>query len=305
MAILLIGAGGFLGANLFKALGESGEVVGTVRPKNGFVGCRNLVEVDVTPETDWVELLKDIECIVFCIGLAHVVNNGKYIEEQFYNVNCLNALNLAQQAATCGVKRFLYISSIGVNGVSTKKPFMYTDLPNPQDPYSGSKSEAESGLKKIAKETGIELTIIRPPLIYGVNAPGNFGKLFSLVKKNLPLPLGAINNKRSFVSIDNLVDLVRTCIYHPYAANQTFLVSDDHDVSTSELLRLMIIAAGRKPRLIPVPIAILRFLASVLGKGTVIDKISSNLQVDISHTKDTLGWIPPVPFEDGIHRCFK
>ena len=142
-------------------------------------------------------------------------------------------------------------------------------------------------------------------MVYGSNAPGNFGKLARLASKNLPLPFGAIHNKRSFVLLDNLVDLIVICIDHPNAANQTFLVSDDYDVSTTELLSSMILAAGKKPRLIPVPVSVLRFVGRLTGKLYVIDRLCGNLQVNISHTKNVLGWKPPVSFQDGIQKCFK
>lgn len=238
-------------------------------------------------------------------AIAHGKNKSTNIGKEFEEVNTLGTLKLAEQSASSGVRRFIYISSIGVNGLSTEDPFKYSDTQNPQEPYAVSKSEAEIGLRKISNDMGMEVVIIRPPLVYGANAPGNFGKFSDLAKKNLPLPLGAINNKRSLVGVDNLVDLITTCIGHPKAANQTFLVSDDNDVSTSDLLKSMIVAAGKKPRLIPVPVSVLRFLAGFLGKSPVIDRMSSNLQVDICHTKDTLGWQPPVSFEEGIRRCFK
>ena len=151
----------------------------------------------------------------------------------------------------------------------------------------------------------MDIVIVRPPLVYGPNAPGNFGKLLSLVKKHLPLPLGAIDNKRSLVAIDNLVDFVVTCIEHPKAANETFLVSDDTDISTTELLRLMTEAAGHTPRLIPVPMSWLKLAGKITGKQSIIDRLCSSLQVDISHTKQVLGWTPPITVEEGIAKCFK
>ena len=166
------------------------------------------------------------------------------------------------------------------------------------------KWNAEQFLKLLGCNKSTELVFLRSSLVYGANAPGNFGKLVQLANRNLPLPLGAIHNKRSLVALDNLVDLIVTCIDHPKAANQTFLVSDDQDVSTTELLQMMTRAAGKTPRLIPVPVSWLRFIAKIAGKQAIIDRLCGNLQVDITHTKETLGWKPPVTVEEGIKRCF-
>jgi UDP-glucose 4-epimerase len=304
MKILLTGAAGFLGRHIYQKLCIDNDVVGTVRSAVD-AHANPYVEMLISPNSNWKPLLPEINCVVHSAALAHVLNANGCSLEQFRLINTLSTLSFAQQAASSGVKRFIFISSIGVNGLGSRKPIRSDDTPNPQEPYAVSKYEAEIGLKKIAKETGMEVVIIRPPLVYGANAPGNFGKFFALAKKNLPLPLGAIDNKRSLVGIDNLVDLITTCTHHPKAANQTFLVSDDYDVSTSGLLRSMILSAGKTAFLLPIPVSILRFSAGLLGKESVIDRMSSNLQVDISHTKSTLGWKPPVSFEEGIRRCFK
>jgi len=227
--------------------------------------------------------------------------------DEYRAVNVAGTLNLARQAAASGVKRFVFVSSIKVNGEATSesKAFRYDDTPTPEDPYSISKAEAESGLKQISAQTGMEVVIIRPPLVYGPGVKANFAAMMKLARINLPLPLGAIHNKRSLVALDNLVDLIVTCIEHPNAANQTFLVSDDQDVSTTELLQMMTRATGKTPRLIPVSVRWLKLVGKLTGKQAVVDRLCGNLQVDISHTKDTLGWAPPVTVEEGIARCFK
>jgi nucleoside-diphosphate-sugar epimerase len=304
MKILLTGAAGFLGCHLYKELCIDHDVIGTVRDVAD-KRDNHYFEIFVSPNTNWKSLLSGINCVLHTAALAHVLDTNGSSLEQFRLINTLSTLRLAEQAASAGVERFIFISSIGVNGLGSGKPFRYDDTPNPQEPYAVSKYEAEIGLQKIAKETGMEVVIIRPPLVYGAKSPGNFGKFSALAKKNLPLPLGAVDNKRSLVGIDNLVDLITTCINHPKAANQTFLVSDDNDVSTSYLLKSMILAAGKTPLLLPVPVSLLKFFAGLLGKASVIDRMSSNLQVDISHTKSTLCWKPPVSFEEGIRRCFK
>jgi nucleoside-diphosphate-sugar epimerase len=223
----------------------------------------------------------------------------------FHAVNVGGTLNLARQAAAAGVRRFLFVSSIGVNGARTVSeiPFHETGNTNPHNAYALSKWDAEVGLIKIAADTGLEVVIIRPPLVYGRNAPGNFGSLRRAVQRGLPLPLGAVHNRRSLVSLDNLVDLIVTCITHPKAANQTFLVSDGQDLSTTELVRGMAQAAGVPARLLPVPVWVLQALASLLGKGEAMQRLCGNLQVDISKARNLLGWVPPVSVEEGLRRA--
>jgi nucleoside-diphosphate-sugar epimerase len=202
------------------------------------------------------------------------------------------------------VKRFLFISSIGVNGNINTRPFTEDDEPNPAEPYALSKWEAEQGLWEIQRETGMEVVIIRPPLVYGPNAPGNFGSLMRWVEKGLPLPLGAIDNQRSLVALDNLVDLIITCIDHPAAANQVFLAGDGEDLSTTELLRGVARAMGKSAHLIPVPPSLLMLGATLLGKKAVAQRLLGSLQVDISKARRLLGWQPPVSVEEGLRRCF-
>ena len=301
MKITITGATGFVGKELSKKYRNHRCVV----RKSKYAGsaCEDNFLIDsIDSHADWSGCFDDIEVIVHLAGIAH----GKHMSNKDYiRVNIQGTLHLANEAAQAGVKRFIFLSSIGVNGISNTSPFSIDDSPAPVEDYAVSKFEAEVGLRKIAAETGMEIVIIRPPLVYGPNAPGNFGKLAKLASKNLPLPFGAIYNKRSLVSLDNLVDLIITCIDHPNAANQTFLVSDDHDVSTTELLNAMTLASGKQPRLIPVPVSVLRLAGRLTGKLGVIDRLCGNLQVDISHTKDVLGWKPPVSFQDGIQKCFQ
>lgn len=223
----------------------------------------------------------------------------------FRTVNVEGTLNLARQAVAAGVKQFVFISSIGVNGVQTPigKPFSEADQPNPHNAYALSKWEAEQGLRHIAVETGLAVVIIRPPLVYGCNAPGNFGALMRAVQRGWPLPLGAVHNHRSLVALSNLVDFIVTCISHPQAANQTFLVSDGQDLSTTELVRGMAQAAGVPARLLPVPVWALQAGAKLLGKVDAVQRLCGNLQVDISKARNLLGWVPPVSVEDGLRRA--
>ncbi|MEL0622243.1 SDR family oxidoreductase [Marinomonas arenicola] len=301
MKILITGANGFIGKKLVGSLRNKHQLVCQYRKENFEVNEYDSFFFDICRKSSWSNALQNVSAVIHLAAVAHNKFNDTV---SMHETNVKGTVNLARQAAESGVKRFIFLSSIGVNGISNSSPFLVYDSPAPVENYAISKFEAEIGLLKIAAETGMEVVIIRPPLVYGPNAPGNFGKLANLARKNLPLPFGAIYNKRSLVSIDNLVDLIVTCIDHPKAANQTFLVSDDHDVSTTELLREMTLASGKKPRLLPVPMGWLNLAAKLTGKRAVIDRMCGSLQVDISHTKEVLGWEPPVSFKDGIQKCF-
>ncbi len=203
---------------------------------------------------------------------------------------------------TAAVKRFVFISSVKVNGEYTQldKPFTEIDTPNPQDPYGISKSEAEQGLMLIAQKTGMEVVIIRPPLVYGAGVKANFASVMEMVSRCIPLPLGAIHNKRSFVYIDNLVSLIVKCVDHPAAANQVFLVSDGNDLSTTELLRGCANALGVRSRLLSIPQKLIEFLAALIGKKDVAQRLCGNLQVDITKARSLLDWKPPITVEEGL-----
>lgn len=304
-AILLTGATGFVGkAVLARLPPEKLVVVG----RNNISGeHRYFVKDNIDKSTNYSDALDDVDIVIHSAARVHVMNeaNSNSLSE-FREINTEGTLNLARQAAAAGVKRFIFISSVKVNGESTEphKAFRNDDDIISTDPYGQSKAEAETGLWQISSETGLQLVIIRPPLIYGPKVKANFALMMKLAKKNLPLPLGAIHNKRSLVALDNLVDLIITCIDHPNAANQTLLVSDDHDVSTTELLQTMTRAAGKKPWLLPLPVSWLKLAGKLMGKQAVIDRLCGNLQVDISYTKNTLDWKPPISFEEGIQRCF-
>lgn len=303
--VLLTGATGYIGKALLASLASKAYlVVAPVRtppvslPEN--VEMPRLKDISMWPDDcNW---FAGCDVVIHLAAKAHL--QGESVAE-YNRVNRDATLNLARMANAMGVKRFIFLSSIGVNGQTSIKPFDVSDRPLPVEDAAVSKFEAETGLRQIALESGMEVVIIRAPLVYGPNAPGNFGKLLTLTQKNLPLPLGAIHNKRSLVALDNLVDFIITCITHPKAANQTFLVSDDNDISTTELLQMMSNAAGKIPRLFSVPVSWLRLAAKFTGKQVVIDRLCGDLQVDISHTKRTLGWKPPITVLDGIRRCFE
>lgn len=304
--ILVTGYSGFVGQRLLQAL-PADKLVLLGRQAHSDSELK-IFRKQLDNKEQYSECFAHVSVVIHIAARVHVMaDNALSPLDEYRTVNVLGTLNLAKQAAAAGVKRFIFISSIKVNGESTLggKPFTYDDTPQPDDAYGISKAEAEAGLKQIAADTGMEVIIIRPPLVYGQGVKANFAAMIKLAKKNLPLPLGAIHNKRSLVALDNLVDLIVTCIDHPKAANQTFLVSDDQDVSTTELLQMMTRAAGKKPRLLPVPVSWLKLAAKLTGKQAVIDRLCGSLQVDISHTKETLGWTPPVTVEEGIARCFK
>lgn len=305
MSILITGHTGFLGKLLVRRLQSNAlTLVGRSFLQHQ---CSNFYKKEISPSTDFSDALQGIDIVIHAAARAHIMNDRSVDPLSIYReVNTLGTLKLASQAADAGVRRFIFISSIKVNGESTQlnSPFTSESCHNPQDPYSVSKSEAEKGLLDLGHKKNMEIVIIRPPLVYGPGVKANFSAMMRLAKKNLPLPFGAIYNKRSLVAIDNLVDLIITCIDHPNAANQTFLVSDDHDVSTTELLDMMTRAAGKSPRLLSVPICWLKFAGKLTGKQAVIDRLCGNLQLDISHTKDTLGWQPPITMEEGLRRCF-
>ena len=254
----------------------------------------------------WHKVLVGITNVVHLAARVHVMHDNVADPlAVFRAVNVEGTLSLALQAAAAGVKRFVFISSVKVNGESTPpgRAFAETDAPNPQDAYGQSKHEAEQGLRQLSADTGMEVVIIRPPLVYGPGVKANFAALMRAVQRGWPLPLGAVHNQRSLVALSNLVDFIVTCITHPQAANQTFLVSDGQDLSTTGLVRGMAQAAGVPARLLPVPVWALQAGATLLGKGDAVQRLCGNLQVDISKARTLLGWVPPVAVEEGLRRA--
>ncbi len=307
--ILVTGATGFVGAAVVKRLladDESRQVVVAVRRVGQKLPDKVLscVTGGLDPTTDWMIALDSISTVIHCAARVHVMSDTAADSlEEFRRINVQGTLNFARQAVNAGVRRFIFVSSVGVNGIETfQKPFVPEDLAKPHSPYTVSKYEAELGLKNLANETGIEVVIIRPPLVYGPNAPGNFGSLMRWLKRGVPLPFGAIQNQRSLVSLGNLVDLIVTCIKHPAAANQTFMVSDGEDVSTSELLRRIGKAMGHPVRLLPVPASWLKVVAVLIGRHDLAKSLCGSLQVDIQKTRHLLGWSPPLSLNEGLRK---
>ncbi len=303
--ILVTGANGFVGHALCAELARREySVRGVVREPSRSVGLRcEITKVgDIGPDTDWSRSLIGMDTVVHLAARVHVMQDAAADPlTEFRKVNTYGTERLARMAAAASVKRLIYISSIGVNGKCTKAlSFAETSLPNPHDPYSVSKWEAEQTLHKISQETGLEVVIIRPPLVYGPGNPGNFLRLLRLVGRGVPLPLGLVNNQRSLIYVGNLADAIVTCLKHLAAAGQTYLVSDGEDVSTPELIRRIAGALGRPARLLPVPPAVLRFAGHLTGKSAEVERLLDSLVIDSSKIRRELGWKPPFTMEQGL-----
>lgn len=306
--VLVTGANGFVGRALCaKAVARSFNVRGMTRsPYHLPGGINSYVLGSMDENTDWQASLTGSGVVIHLAARVHVMQDTATDPlVEFRRVNVQGTLNLARQAAAAGVPRFVFISSIKVNGEATKldQPFTADDESVPLDPYGISKMEAEQGLRKIAAETGLEVVIIRPPLVYGPGVKANFQSMMRWLRRGVPLPLGAINNRRSMVALDNLVDLIVTCIDHPAAANQTFLVSDGEDLSTTQLLQRLGRALGKPARLIPVPSMFLKIGAALLGKPAIAQRLCGSLQIDISKTQQLLGWTPPLSVDEGLKKA--
>ena len=306
--IAITGYSGFVGKhivnqlNLINYLQLGRKPLGSVHHFSEF-------DLSQTNNLNLSKPLKGINVLIHAAARVHVMNETSSDPlTEFRAVNTQGTLNLAKQAAQSGVKRFIFLSSIKVNGESTtgKAPFTASDKSAAEDFYGISKAEAEQQLLELGKQTGMEIVIIRPPLVYGEGVKANFESLMRFVDKGLPLPFRAIkSNKRSLVSVYNLVDLIMVCIEHPKAANQVFLVSDDYDLSTAEMVALMAKVQNKKNLALPMPVWCFKLVGKLFNKNNIIDRLTGSLQLDISHTKSTLGWTPPYSVEHGFKLAAK
>lgn len=316
MRVILTGANGFIGRAATSLLLKSGHVVrvvtrqpfqcGSTTPTSGDAGGKveQVVVGDIGAAIDWGRVSEGADAVVHLAARVHRMRAAANSITEFRRVNVVGTLNLAREAARSGVRRFVFVSSIKVNGERTLpgRPYRADDTPAPIDAYALSKCEAEEGLRELAHQTGLQVVIIRPVLVYGPGVKANFASMMRWLRTGIPLPLGAIHNRRSLVAVDNLIDLIATCLRQAAAANQTFLVSDGEDLSTTQLLQLLGNFLGRPARLIPVPVPVLEAAAAVIGRRDMVQRLCGTLQVDISKARDLLGWSPPITINDGLRR---
>lgn len=305
MKTAIVGAGGFVGRGLVERLRRDGhELVPIVRTPAGIAGERR---IDDLLEADWDSLLAGADAVVHLAARVHMMTDTAANPlAEFRRINTEGTRRIAEAAARQGVKRFVFVSTVKVNGEATApgRPFRADDPPRPEDPYGISKHEAEQALFAVARGTPMTATVIRPPLVHGPGVRGNFRSMMAWLRRGVPLPLGgATGNRRSLVGLDNLVDLIAVALDHPAAAGETFLVSDGEDVSTARLLRVLGEALGRPARLVPVPPALILAAARLAGKGAAAGRLLGSLQVDIGPTRERLGWSPPVPLQEGLRRA--
>jgi nucleoside-diphosphate-sugar epimerase len=309
MKVLVTGASGFVGGAFLARTSSDGHfsLRAAVRTEVQYSSSsiESVIVEGLTATANWHEAVKGCDAVVHAAARTHIMQDTVADPlSAFRLVNVQGTLNLARQAAESGVKRFVFLSSVKVNGELTQMshPFRENDIPAPQDSYAISKHEAEEGLSRLAKETGMEVVVIRPPLVYGPGVKANFQSMIRWVRRGTPLPFGAVSNKRSFVALDNLVDFILTCLVHPKAANQTFLVADGEDFSTPELLQRIGLALGKPMRLLPIPSGLLQLAAGMLGKRAMVQRLCGSLQVDISKARELLDWTPPLSVDEGLRR---
>jgi nucleoside-diphosphate-sugar epimerase len=304
MKVLITGATGFVGGALREVMARAGfDVLAAVRApcaKPDAIPNAHIVG-DIGPETDWSAALSGVEVVVHLAARAHVMRDTADDPlAAFRTVNREGTLNLARQAASAGGKRFIFISSIKVNGEGRESPYTEFDLPAPQDAYAISKWEAELGLREIESATGMDVVILRPPLVYGPGVGANFLRLMRSVERGWPMPFGRVDNRRSLIYLGNFTDAIRVCLDHPVAAGKTFLVSDGEDVSSADLIRRLALAMHQPARLLPLPPAWLRAAGALLGRGAEMDRLLGSLCVDNSKIRRELGWRPPFTLDEGL-----
>jgi len=311
MRILLTGATGFVGRGLTPLLLRQGhEVTAAVRKSSNELDSHitQALISDLSSDQKWLPVLSGHDVVIHSAARVHVMSDESSDPlAEYRKTNVEGTLNLARQSAEAGIRRFIFISSVKVNGESTTPSNLYSaeSQPAPLDPYGISKLEAEQGLRALSTETGMEIVIIRPVLVYGPGVQANFLSMMRWLHKGVPLPFGALHNRRSLVALDNLTDLIATCVVHPAAANQIFMVSDGEDLSTTMLLRRMGVALGKPVRMLPIPGWVLETGASMLGKQALAQRLCGSLQVDIEKTRTLLNWNPPVSIDEALGKTAK
>lgn len=299
MRILVSGANGFVGRALREILNARGfTVVSAVRRTSNL---EDEIVVGDIEDYNWTSALTGCDAVIHLAARVHVMHGMANEPLALYrSINTEATLNLARQAAQVGVKRFVFISTIKVNGEGQDEAYRETDVPAPQDAYAISKWEAEQGLLQIAQETGLEVVVLRPPLVYGPRVKGNFLRLMQVIQKGWPLPLGAVKNRRSLLYVGNFVDAIRVCVEHPAAMGQTFLLDDGQAVSTPELIHAVANALNRPVRLLPIPVSLLQLAGLMTGRGIAVSRLTGSLYVDDQAIRSRLDWKPPYSIEAGL-----
>lgn len=306
--ILITGSSGFIGKVLTEKLIANNYLVHASSRNNHQQLTKGVLKFnigEIDDKTNWEKALAGVNCIIHCAAKTHEIQKlKKDLLNDFRKVNTKGTINLAEQASIHGVKRLIFLSSIKVNGerTSNSSSFKYDDIPNPEDAYGISKWEAEQGLWQVSQRTGLEVVIIRAPLVLGYGAKGNLGRLMKLINSGIPLPLSLIKNQRSFIGIDNLIDVLFCCINHPNAKKKTFLVSDGEDISTFDLINQIANAMGKSSRLFPIPISVLNYVSYILRRKNEMEKLIGSLKVDNSYTKEILNWKPSASVAESIRR---
>ncbi|MFO7728688.1 MAG: NAD-dependent epimerase/dehydratase family protein [Desulfonatronovibrio sp.] len=305
MKVLVTGASGFIGRGLCLHLEKRGYgVIPSGRNHRVFSSDENLIRKEIGPATDWSAILTETD---FIVHLASAPGRGNNLTDKqiqhLWMTNVEGAVNLAVQAAAAKIKRFIYLSTVKVHGEQSHcRPFRENDRPEPLGPYSRSKLKAELKLRTISGQNGLEMVIIRPPLVYGPGVKGNFLRILSWINKGLPLPLAAIDNRRSLIGLDNLLDFITLCLEHPGAGNNTFLVSDGEDLSTPEIIRRTAFHMKKKCRIFPVPRCLLEYSGFLLGRGRQVTSLCTSLQVDSARAMETLSWSAPFSVDEGLKK---
>ena len=303
-SILVTGSSGFIGSALVKVLREEPRpVIRVIRSAATHPDSHDAILSNIGADTDWHGLLKKVDCVIHLAARTHVLDErGTDPLPAYREINVKGTIRLARQAAEAGVRRLVFLSSIKVNGEETAdRPFSEDSTPRPLDAYGISKAEAEDALRDIGAATGLETVILRPPLVYGPGVKGNFLRLLHLIERRVPLPLASINNQRSLLYVDNLVDAIRTCIEAPVARGKTYLISDGEDTSTPDLIAKLASAMNVEPNLLGCPVALLRLGASLLGKRAEVMRLTGSLQVNCSRIRTELGWSPRYSLNQGLN----